>query len=411
MEPYEQSMKRLFAVTAATRDVFPWPPGHVRKRGDTDDVAPLFDHYGLFFEEEREGRTFTSLHTFLGRSNEERACSLEAIAASAQTAGLCYNPVCPLRPSGTFKALSLCSRCRMVGYCGTACQREHWPAHKALCKRAAGVAGGSDAVAASPGASIAVDDGAAAFSRAATAAVMGASGPIAMLSWIWRSKAGYNGDAGTSGRLPPVVLVELLDEDCASGWKAPTPMRISELTDPLGSNPSASAWLTEAQFPAFFVRVLVDATKGGMSDQVRSGARVWCIVTTPARNPRRTKLLTLVHAVPLPLLARKLQRIQREADGAGADSMMATPVLQAKSIVARPITAAEGDALSMGVAGSHTEAKAARAFCNLQYATDFDPSTALAPVHALLISDCELVQMGADEDSGKGRRGGRRGRR
>jgi hypothetical protein len=31
--------------------------------------------------------------------------------------------------------LKECSRCRSVRYCGKACQAEHWPAHKAMCKR------------------------------------------------------------------------------------------------------------------------------------------------------------------------------------------------------------------------------------------------------------------------------------
>ena len=41
----------------------------------------------------------------------------------------------------------LCSGCRVVRYCGPACQKADWPAHKAACRelqrRKAGVEGGS----------------------------------------------------------------------------------------------------------------------------------------------------------------------------------------------------------------------------------------------------------------------------
>jgi hypothetical protein len=37
-------------------------------------------------------------------------------------------------------ALSLCSRCRGVFFCGRACQRAHWPQHRAVCHPGAAAA-------------------------------------------------------------------------------------------------------------------------------------------------------------------------------------------------------------------------------------------------------------------------------
>ena len=44
---------------------------------------------------------------------------------------LCCNPSCS--ESGPLR----CGRCKGAQYCGPACQRTHWPAHKAACKAAA----------------------------------------------------------------------------------------------------------------------------------------------------------------------------------------------------------------------------------------------------------------------------------
>lgn len=379
-------MSRLEAADSATLGLFPPLGGFVRRPGSVEKLAPLFDFFGLFFEEERrDARVVTTLHTLAGKSPEEMVRNAEAIAASAKTSGLCYNPACPLRADGTFKELSLCSGCRSAGYCGVPCQREHRPAHKAACKR---IAAGISLPAAG---SIEVAGDAIAFSRAATAATIGASGPIAILSWIWRSKTGYKGEIPSAGRLPPVLLIELA-ESGTTGWREPIAMRISEITDPLCCE-SKSSWLAASRFPEFIVRLVMDTDARGYGAQVRSGERVLCIVTTPSRDPRLTKWLTLAHCVPLPVLSKTLKRIERAADSKGVDSMYGVPVLEARAVVARPVSGAEADLLFGGdraeedVAADH---KADRTFCNLQHAVDFDARTPLAPVHTVLMSDSEL---------------------
>jgi hypothetical protein len=42
--------------------------------------------------------------------------------------------------SGPGVTLRLCSGCRLVRFCGAACQRQMWPEHKAACKAAAAAA-------------------------------------------------------------------------------------------------------------------------------------------------------------------------------------------------------------------------------------------------------------------------------
>jgi hypothetical protein len=386
-------MEECQATTSATLDLFPWPKsGGLDRSIQHDGMASLFDYFGLFFEDERGGaRVFTTMHTFRGETAEQRALSREAIAASAQTSGVCYNLSCDLRRTGEFKELSLCSRCRCVGYCSVACQRAHWPEHKMLCKQHA-----ADLKAAPTDGPehIIVDTAAAAFSRCATAAVVGASGPIAALSWIWRASTGYAGEIPDKGRLPPVVLIEF--PDTASPCAPPIAMRISELLDPLCIDPTNfnSAWLSGMMFPRFFVG-LVSSPGDAIGAQLRSGERVFCIVTTPARDPRRTKWLTLVHCVPVSLLSRVHKRIERAAMSEGVASMYAVPVLEARCIVARPVDRGSTEARNLfgfrAPEDALADAKVDRAFCNLQFAADSVSSTEPSPVHALLMSNCELV--------------------
>ena len=382
-------MAKLTAAESATRDLFPWPPGSrgaVRRRGDQDSLSSLWDFFGLFFEEERRGqRVYTSLHTLVGKSAASRELSRESVAASAVTSGVCNNRACPSRNVEEVKGLSLCSRCRFVAYCGIACQRDDWPAHKAACKRSAA----PPSEPAPTGDAMTISAGSTAFSSAATAAVVAASGPIAMLAWIWRSKTGYKGEIPARGILPPVVLVELAESEGA-GWKPPVAMRVSELLDPLGCESIPA--LLELQFPRMFVMQVMDAAAGSLGAQIRSGERVMCVVTTPARDPRRTKILSLVHCVPLPLLARKLKAIERAEAGSGVGEMYATPVLEALAIVARPVFGDE-EALLFGHRAEEdrvSDAKVDRTFCNLQAALDYAGGPP-ARVHALLVSDCELT--------------------
>lgn len=390
-------MKKLQAAETATRECFPWPAGTpARVQGDTESFASAFDCFGIYFDKERRGaRVFTTLHTFRGKSDEEKARALEAIAASAVTSGACCNPACESRKAGEFVALSACSRCRSVYYCNASCQREDWPAHKAICKRAS--QGMKPEVAPRVGeTTISVDDAATSFSRCATAAVVGASGPIAMLAWIWRSKAGYRGELpSTRGVVPPVVLFELADSETGV-WKSPLAMRMSELVDPLCAK-GTSPWLEKTSFPVFFVRLIMDETPGGIGAQVRSGERVLCIVTTPARDPRLTKWLTLVHRVPVPILERRLKAMERaEQRSEDVESMYALQLLEARSLIARPVFGEEADLLFGSCAPEDEEADrwVDRTFCNLTAAMDFDASTPLAPVHGLLVSDMEMVFKG-----------------
>ena len=369
--------EKLCAAESAIRDLFPWPresPCAVRRRGDQERLAPLFDHFGLFFEEERAGqRVSTALHPFAGKSAGAIDISRENVAASAMSSGVCSNRACPARGGEVVKALSVCSKCRYVAYCGVSCQREDWPAHRAWCKRTTTQHADSSST------SVTIDDGSLSFARAATAAVIGASGPIAMLAWIWRSKAGYKGEIPT-GLLPPIVLVELADSD-STAWQPPIAMRVSELLDPLICD----------GIPQMYVRLVMDREPGGLGAQIRSGERVMCIVTTPARDPRRIKALSLAHCVPLPLLARKFKMIERAAEG--DDSTYGVPVLEAHYIIARPVLG-DDEALLFGARAEEdmlSDDKVDRAFCNLQHAVGHGPHATSARVHAVLVSDCEIT--------------------
>ncbi|KAI8472636.1 MAG: hypothetical protein J3K34DRAFT_413741, partial [Monoraphidium minutum] len=41
---------------------------------------------------------------------------------------------------GAAKPLRACKGCYSVAYCGTACQKRHWPEHRGACKQAAAAA-------------------------------------------------------------------------------------------------------------------------------------------------------------------------------------------------------------------------------------------------------------------------------
>jgi hypothetical protein len=42
---------------------------------------------------------------------------------------------CEESPKRAAMTLSRCGACKKVAYCGAACQKAHWKAHKALCKK------------------------------------------------------------------------------------------------------------------------------------------------------------------------------------------------------------------------------------------------------------------------------------
>ena len=81
-----------------------------------------------------------SIVSALSRLREVREASAahEAAPASSRT---CANPSCGASGAG----LRRCADCGSVLYCSAACQRAHWKAHKAECRRlqAAAVAGSS----------------------------------------------------------------------------------------------------------------------------------------------------------------------------------------------------------------------------------------------------------------------------
>lgn len=107
---------------------FSWTDAdHVFSPGDTDDADVCLDAWGDFYERDR-GKIFTTMHATT-RSPEAR----QIITASAQSAGACGNPACPLKAALTFKILSMCARCKIVGYCDVDCQRAHWRVHKPFC--------------------------------------------------------------------------------------------------------------------------------------------------------------------------------------------------------------------------------------------------------------------------------------
>ena len=57
-------------------------------------------------------------------------------AAAAEARPACANCGKTRRWDKADKPLSKCSRCWSVAYCGAACQKAHWKAHKAACRAA-----------------------------------------------------------------------------------------------------------------------------------------------------------------------------------------------------------------------------------------------------------------------------------
>jgi hypothetical protein len=51
--------------------------------------------------------------------------------------GQCSNPGCAAADEEAEVQFLRCSQCRAAEYCGKACQKQDWPAHKAACKAAA----------------------------------------------------------------------------------------------------------------------------------------------------------------------------------------------------------------------------------------------------------------------------------
>lgn len=117
----------------------------------------------------------------------------------------------------------------------------HWPGHKEVwkCNAAPKLP--------APTSVVTVDLSLAAFHRVATALCIGASGPIAMLSWIWRLRDGYLGTKLTVDTppskgfspFPPIILIKIVE-----GMEPPVNMRISQINLLDESDPSFSlGWL------------------------------------------------------------------------------------------------------------------------------------------------------------------------
>jgi hypothetical protein len=352
------SLSVLIAAYEKTRRFFPPLHDHAENRGDSDDVGPVLRAHGAFFEKTRAGPVFTSVHA-IHKTDAQKESSREAAAAMVARTGACGNAACASRTSGVPRPqLKLCGRCHLVGYCGVDCQRAHWAAHKDFCK--------DNALANPSSEPVVVDEAVGAFQQIATAAVNNASGPIAMLAHIWRQRSGYAGgsaDAAANHRggspLPPVVLLEIDDAARAP----PAALRISALPlfDIILSDDGAAH--PEKRFvddvmlgPLLLMSLRSDATPG---PELRSGARVMVVVTTPARDPRRTKIMTLTHGVPLETLAKTFRTLERAAvDESGGDSddsedstayqqQTAVMLLAATQIIARPLDDAEAAVLPM----------------------------------------------------------------
>jgi hypothetical protein len=63
-----------------------------------------------------------------GTTTSAASSGSSADAAGAGEERRCACPGCPNYAS------SMCDACKSVVYCSRACQKQHWPAHKAACK-------------------------------------------------------------------------------------------------------------------------------------------------------------------------------------------------------------------------------------------------------------------------------------
>lgn len=114
--------------------------GHLRCVGVDDDGLPAYDPHTFSIKLGEETVRIRFPTVMEGR---EAAAAPPASPATADgpdsTAAAAGEP--PLPDAGMQRCamcakqvkVKWCSRCREVGYCSPACQREHWPAHKPAC--------------------------------------------------------------------------------------------------------------------------------------------------------------------------------------------------------------------------------------------------------------------------------------
>lgn len=108
--------------------------------------AITFLHHPMLFLEVEPPRVEDLLSPVCCRAT----CSMQAhqeieLALAQQAAYAVLNPnkigevlVCCAscsKPATHDEPLQQCSRCKSVRYCGSACQRAHWPKHKVMCQR------------------------------------------------------------------------------------------------------------------------------------------------------------------------------------------------------------------------------------------------------------------------------------
>jgi hypothetical protein len=325
----------------------------------------------------------------------------------AARTGACGNVACASRARGaTRPQLKLCGRCHLVGYCCIDCQRAHWPEHKDYCA--------ANALASPSSVAVAVDKAVGAFLQMATAAATNASGPIAMLAQIWRQQSGYKGGPPSSAArgdfpMPPVVLLEIDDAARAP----PAAMRISalpmfEIMFAAGGGHPEKRFVDEISLGPLLLMLLdSDAPPG---PELRSGARVMVVATTPARDPRRTKIMSLTHGVPLADLAQTFRAIERaaadESSGDSDDSEDSTALknqtaiilLAATQIIARPLDDAEAAAVPMDDGDAESTADRLLVAATFGNFVDAPGVTPLAPrehglrhVVAIIVGDVEML--------------------